>query len=436
MFRALVLGLLFLFLGNASAFSQEAIIIEMKGKVFVRPNIAADWQEAQLNQVVAQDGEIKTKGDSFCTLAFDSQKKNIITLKDHTQVKVESVLPGKVFLPEGRVFALIKNLPESKKFEVRTLTAVAGARGTGWLTEVIGGETNISCFDDVVYVDSLDSEGAPVREINLNQGFEINVEESGVDPADIKEVSLADLKEWQGFMTEVQEFVGPERWGPNVGPGPIPMPGGPPMPHSGPTAESGFQMGSNQMMMEAHRVLGDNPEKFAEFEQMLQEGRQMFGAEFERMLMYGESGSPEFEAFVQELVARFGEDFERHSYPHEGMGEYPPPGGTYPPPPPPPDGTYIEGYLPPPPPPDGFMDDGMGTHDGESNLWGDSSQWDTQYYYDQSTGGYVGFYDAQDEATQTYIDNNLSSCGHYCCPHPGCCSMFTDPMDNSFCLSH
>ncbi len=187
--------------------ASQAVIVNIDGKVFVRNKPQSDWQDAKLNQSVLTDWEIKTQGESSCTLAFDSKRQNIVTVKDHSQIKLESIMPGKVFLAEGRVFALVKNLPENKKFEVRTLTAIAGARGTGWLTEYIAGATNISCFNDIVYVNSLNPSGVVTGQLDLNEGRQINVEDRAINAADVKDIKEADKKEWKQFESTAQQHA-------------------------------------------------------------------------------------------------------------------------------------------------------------------------------------------------------------------------------------
>jgi hypothetical protein len=145
------------------------------------------------------------------------------------------------------------------------------------------------------------------------------------------------------------------------------------------------------------------------------------------MLINGAEGNAEFEAFLNEMVAKFGADFEAEH--EEGTRHDAHSGGMLPPPPM--DRTDHEGeFLPPP--------DGGDFHREEDYTFSDDPMlWDEQYIFDESSGTYIGFYDAQNEATQTFIDSNLNSCGHYCCPHPDCCRMFEDnPVDKSFCLAH
>jgi len=419
MIRRIVLSALFLMGSGSWVLAQEVTIIGIEGKVFVRQDFQSQWEEAQVNKVITQDWEIETKGNSLCVLAFDAKRKNIITVKEYTKIKIESVLPGRVFLPEGRVFALIKNLEESKQFEVRTPTAISGARGTGWLTEVIDGITNVSCFDDVVFVDSLDPSGAVTGQIDLVKGLEVNIEDTAVEANDIKQVSESDIQEWEGFFNSVQNLVEPELGGSRSGPDGQLLP--PPGVHG---SVMGFPMGIDQMRQEARQHMGDHPEKIAEFERMMQEGHERFGQDFERFLMSGGEENEGFEAFMQEMIQKFGDEFG-HNYSTDnrmGTGEIPQEGEPMPPPPPL-EGDYQEGEQMPPP------------VDGES--WrGDSGQWDTTYSYDSGTGIYEGFYDAQEERDQTLIDSNLSTCGHYCCPHPECCAIFTNSLDNLYCLTH
>jgi len=400
---------LFLMGSISGAFAQEATIIEIKGEVFLRQDSQSQWEEAQLNKVITQDWEIKTKRNASCTVAFDTKRKNIITVKDNTEIKVESVLPSRVFLPEGRVFALIKNLSENKKFEVRTPTAISGARGTGWLTEVVAGETNISCFDEMVFVGSLDPSGAVTGQIDLAKGLEVNIEEKAVELTDVKPVSEVSMQEWQGFVESVQHIIGPEMTGPRPGPG------GqiPPAPGSHPNPATGFQMNKDQLLLEAQKQLGNNPEKLAEFERMMQEGQKRFGSDFERYLMSGGEGNETFESFMQEMIQKFGDEFQIHP-PQHGTGTSGGPngeGGQMPPPLPPP--------PPPPPPPDGDH----------------NQDWDNPNFY-SGPGPDSGFHDALYEKDQTRIDSNLQTCGHYCCPHPTCCAAFSNPGDNAYCLSH
>ena len=189
-----------------AAWAQEAQVIAVKGVVVYRPDSAADWKRAESGIRLDSNAEIKTAKDASCTLAFDLAKKNILTIKEDTILKIESVLPGHVHLSEGRVFALIKNIGGAGKFEVKTPTAVAGARGTGWLTEFAEGETSVSCFDDVVFVASLDDAGNITGEKDLTEGFGIDIRED-IAESDIREITETERSEWQEFVSMIEAVV-------------------------------------------------------------------------------------------------------------------------------------------------------------------------------------------------------------------------------------
>lgn len=439
MIKSLIVIILF-GLGFAPlALAQDATIVDLKGKVFIRENTHSAWQTATIEMRISQNATIATEADSSCTLAFDEKKKNILKIDENTEVTVKSILPGRVFLPEGRVFSLIKDLDEIEKFEVQTPTAVSGARGTGWLTEVTNGKTKISCFNDAIFVNSLDPNGAVTGQITITEGSGVKVEDQPVSQDAVKELDEENVHQWHGFLDSVRPWLPPEMLGPRP-PGDKPLP-----PPDGAHGEHPQETPPNfdQMMMEAHKQLEGDPEKLAQFDQMIQEGYKKFGADFEKLLMSGGAGNEEFRTFMHELASQFGDQFNpvhfegRQMYPNttnsgSAAGPYPtgtaqpgkppehglpPPGGNNPPPPP-----GGDQHMPPPP-------------DGNTML--DPNGWNTGPT--DPTGNFPNdpLHDAQHEVNQTMIDTNLAMCGHYCCPHPQCCSIF--PMgsaDNYFCRTH
>ncbi|MEK7849389.1 MAG: hypothetical protein AAB213_01000, partial [Candidatus Omnitrophota bacterium] len=112
---------------------------------------------------------------------------------------LENIKPGNIFLPEGRVFSLIKNLSKAEKFQIRTPTAIAGARGTSWATGFHGGQANVACFSDTAFVDGLDASGQVTGERDLPSGFSVDVGEGGVF-GDISPLSDADNRQGSEFV--------------------------------------------------------------------------------------------------------------------------------------------------------------------------------------------------------------------------------------------
>lgn len=191
-------------------FAQTAVILDLKGDVLVKEGASSKWGAAEKGMLLKDGDALKTGAQAECTLAFDEKKKNIISLKGDSQIKIDSVSPGNIYLPEGRVFSIIKNLQKGEKFEIRTPTAIAGARGTGWFSDAHG-ESNFACFQDTIYVQGLDNQGNSTGEEDVDSGFGIDVEEDG-SFGETFALGDADYREWNDFSNQA-ENLGTEETG-------------------------------------------------------------------------------------------------------------------------------------------------------------------------------------------------------------------------------
>lgn len=192
-------GIAQLLLFPGPGLAQTAKVIDVQGQVLVKKEVSASWDEAKINMLLKKDAEIRTKAGARCTLAFDEEHKNILTVQENSLIKLENIKPGNIFLPEGRVFSLIKNLSKAEKFQIRTPTAIAGARGTGWATGFHGGLTNVACFSDTAFVNGLDESGQVTEERDLPSGFSVGVGEGGIF-GDMSPLSDADNRQGSEFI--------------------------------------------------------------------------------------------------------------------------------------------------------------------------------------------------------------------------------------------
>jgi len=178
--------------------AQGVKIIDIQGDVTVKIKTLSSWQKAKLDMSLNKNSELKTGAASFCTLAFDSEKKNIVSVKENSQIKINSIMPAEVYLPQGRVFSLVKNLKKGEKFQIRTPAAIAGARGSGWITGYQTGSASASCLDDTIFVTGLDASGNPTGEQELGSGFGIDVADGGLFGQSFS-VGDTDRQEWDNF---------------------------------------------------------------------------------------------------------------------------------------------------------------------------------------------------------------------------------------------
>ncbi|MFC1621318.1 FecR domain-containing protein [Candidatus Omnitrophota bacterium] len=191
---------------SAFVYAQSARIIDLAGPVLVKEGPESDWCEAKLNMLLDKDAEVQTKKDASCTLAFDEEQKNILTLKENSRIKIENIEPGKVFLPEGRVFSLIEGLAKTEKFEIRTPTAIAGVRGTGWITDYRRGRTFIDCFNDIVYAKSLNEEGTVTGQEDTPSGYRRSIRFGGFI-GELIPLGGGNYQEWGDFIDHVNKVA-------------------------------------------------------------------------------------------------------------------------------------------------------------------------------------------------------------------------------------
>lgn len=184
-----------------SAFSQVAKIVDMHGNVQVRlqtqQTSPEPWRRPRLDMYLNEDAEIKTGKNSDCTIAFDEDLENVLTIKENSSVTIKSISPGEVYLPKGRVFSLIEDLAKIQAFQVRTPTAIAGVRGTGDSVETDNQNTTVKCFEGVTGVEGTGS-GSPGEEKELSGGSGVTIGSDGSMGAPF-ELGDEDYNEWDDY---------------------------------------------------------------------------------------------------------------------------------------------------------------------------------------------------------------------------------------------
>ncbi len=195
---------LILFLSLGCAWAESAKIIDLEGQVFLKNTPKSQWAAARLNDEVNGASEIKTQKGAYCTISFDAARKNLVTIKENSSIRVDSIKPGRIFLPKGRVLSLIRQASRNQVFEVRTPTAVAGARGTGWLTDSDGTQTQAQCFENMIFVQGLDEDGNVTDETDLEEGMGLNVSRGG-GLGQSRPLDESDFNEWNDFSGYAQD---------------------------------------------------------------------------------------------------------------------------------------------------------------------------------------------------------------------------------------
>jgi len=139
---ALLMAVVLFTVFAVGAFAEDSMlkITEKVGKVLVRAAGTTEFVEANVGQPLNPKDFIKTGDDGKVLLEFPN--KSGFTLKPNTEMSIEELVWDNmakkvgVNMTVGQMKTLINKLDTPSEFKVKTPSAICGARGTWWVTNV------------------------------------------------------------------------------------------------------------------------------------------------------------------------------------------------------------------------------------------------------------------------------------------------------------
>lgn len=186
------------------AFAQELIIIHTQGDVLVRSQEILPWRRAVIGESLYKNYELLTKTGAQCTLSLDKDLSDVVVVEESSHIKIADILGRNIELSKGRVFSLINTEKTAETFEIKTPTALAGARGTGWVVD-FSTSTTAKCFQGVIYVIGLDEDGNKISQQNIKGGSGIEVFTGGTF-GDLFDLSYEDRDAWKDFSDDLKDL--------------------------------------------------------------------------------------------------------------------------------------------------------------------------------------------------------------------------------------
>ena len=165
---AIVLGVT-----SASAIDYTAVVVSYAGDVQIFSGKTNEKIDCFVGIELVDETKIVTGEESYIEVVFDKRKNRMIKVTANSEVVIKFTGSDRVELVDGEVFAMLKNMEKGEVFRVKTPTAVCGARGTGWRTKTNGKETDVSVFDNKVFVRGFKKDGKPMeKEKWVKKGYE------------------------------------------------------------------------------------------------------------------------------------------------------------------------------------------------------------------------------------------------------------------------
>jgi len=184
-----------------SAVSKPSVTVAyVRGKVKYLSLGKVSWEDLKMGTRLYSGDSIKTSSSGNVDLAFGQANEVSIRPNTHVVIKLED--PEKIELIDGEVFALVAKLPAGSTFEVRTPTAVCGARGTGFGAKGNKNSTTVSGYENDSYAKGIQKDGKPMKdETIVKQGYKTKVKKFK-KPSKLKKMSKREMNKYGKWKEE------------------------------------------------------------------------------------------------------------------------------------------------------------------------------------------------------------------------------------------
>jgi len=181
----------------------KVTVIGLSGRAEYMKSGKTEWVRLKSGRRLGSGDNVRTYKKASVDIAFDSDGHNVVSIKENTHVVLKLEKNEKINLIDGEVFALVKALEAGSQFEIRTPTAVCGARGTGWGADADGNKTTVSAYEKDSYAKGLDKNGNPAEDnMIVRQGFRTTVKRLE-KPSRLIKISERDMKRWGSWKDEL-----------------------------------------------------------------------------------------------------------------------------------------------------------------------------------------------------------------------------------------
>ena len=196
-----------LFVSLAQA-AERVELTHLSGEAEVLLKDAEGYAAAEEGMTLESGDKIKTAGEASLELSFNEDDSNVARLGNSTNVEISLCGDEKMVLTEGEVFSSVSQLSSGSAFEIRTPTAVSGARGTDWVTRVSEEGTDVEAIDQSPYVKHFEKEGVVSQQETFIRPGEMTTVKKFQRPFAMRPIMDARLLEWKAVKKDLQRNIG------------------------------------------------------------------------------------------------------------------------------------------------------------------------------------------------------------------------------------
>jgi hypothetical protein len=188
--------------------AEQAEVLNFSGTAEVLLKDTEEYTQAQEGMVLEAGDKIRTESASSAELSFNDENTNLVRLNDDTSVEITLSGDEKLQMSEGEIFSSISALPSGSSFEIRTPTAVSGARGTDWVTKVTEEGTDVEALDSTPYVRHFESDGKLSQQITPINTGQMTTVRKFQKPMSFRPIPAERRQQWQQVKQGVRQRAG------------------------------------------------------------------------------------------------------------------------------------------------------------------------------------------------------------------------------------
>lgn len=202
-------------------FAAEASVADVTGQSIVVVSFAGDVKvilpgkeeplEFSPGTVLKNGTRIITGEEAHIEVAFDRSGRNLLKIKENTDVVIQPDASANIELIRGKAFMVLREINKGDIFRLRTPCAIYASRDTsGWITRTDGDITYITVTDGIGFVRGVNEDGSAMEvEFIMKGGYERRIKRLDIpgDMARISEEKLSSIKKEFDVMVESARSV-------------------------------------------------------------------------------------------------------------------------------------------------------------------------------------------------------------------------------------
>lgn len=188
--------------------SEKAVILFMEGDVKIKTMGDTSWKIADVGMTLYKGDSLRTGRDSWAEIGIGKNFMNVVRVKEETQIELTELGPITLGLLKGEIRSLVEKLGKETTFEIKTPTAVCGARGTGWDTNTDGRRVIVDAYEDEVYFYAIDRNGEPIMDDPIIEAGNRGVLTDPLQPITIQDIPPDRIKDWNDWKEDYRDRRG------------------------------------------------------------------------------------------------------------------------------------------------------------------------------------------------------------------------------------